>query len=89
MNVYDWVWQQKYLDRPRAERWTAFADAKAQGHSFKQSILMDALGLDGEALVGMFRHHPDPGKAAAAEAKRLGVWIDHVAIASALRQRSF
>lgn len=86
MEIEDFAW--KYLDRPRADRLVAFADAKAQGHASNADYLADLLGIDVHTFVQMYRHLPQGERRAAAlaDAQRLGLPFARGAITTSLRQ---
>lgn len=86
---YDWVWAQKFLDRPRKDRWAAFDMAREQGYQFEPETLVDALGLDAEAFAELFKHLPaeDRLPAARLEAKRRGLPISAPALLEAFSGR--
>ena len=88
IDVFDFAW--KYLDRPRKDRWAAFADARTQGLDFDADQLLDALGLDVHCFAALFFGLPvDQARAAArAEARRLGLGFSSPAIVAAFAERS-
>ncbi len=69
IDIHEWVWTHKYLDRPRRNRWVAFQEAREQGHDFDPETLLDALGLDCEAFADLFKHLPQDERRAAARAE--------------------
>lgn len=89
IDIHEWVWTHKYLDRPRRDRWVAIEDAKAQGLVFDPETLLDALGLDAEAFADLFANLPQEERRAAAraESKRRGLGFSTSAINEAFSGR--